>query len=433
MQHFQSLFIMFICLLVSCALSNMCNKNLQTVFLKDGKTKILEEPAPNSVIDQICGRPLENGENVYCCNLDEFKELFEQFNKAKNKLIRTRAKVKNFFDYYRNLDAVEEKKMVNMIKTQPSVKKCVGGSYATVTMDLNRRTLLMMLSSLQEFFDWKIEQLSSIPCLVCSPLHANYTVLGPVDLTLYVSMNQCSADYQKYSHMDNVAYYLVHMLTLVKGIKCIQGYSISYELQNLPDLSKWSEIIDRRNYCLDPRHSPYSDPNCSESFQSVANMMIFPQYEQLNFMSEFALESFKEFYGPNVKLVKEEQKENSLGADETKLLIDERISQQADWDFNSFRMYNPEYKWPIRLNVVCTFTGLRWPKYSMNKDKISGFSKVINDSIQNEISKQREALMGKGNQYEASFLYEENDREGGVLRSTYVVFSIIILFMGIKY
>jgi hypothetical protein len=419
-------------MIISYSTSTACNKNLRSVFLKDGKSKAISEPTPNPVIDQICGRPIENGENVYCCNLDEFKELFEQFNKAKNKLIRTRARIKNFFDYYRNLDMVEEKKMVNIIKNQPSVKKCIGDSYSVVTVDLNRRTLLMMLSTVQEFFDWKIEQLSSIPCLVCSPLHENYTFLGPVDLTLYVNMTQCSADFQKFGNLDNLAYYLVHMLTLIKGIKCAQGYSISYELQNLPDLSKWSKITDLRNHCLDPRHNPYNDPNCAESFQGVSNMMLFPQFEKLNFMSEFALEAFKNFYGPQVKLVMEQERVNSLTPDETRLLTNETPKQQAVWDFHSFNMYNPEQKWPIRLNVSCTYTGLRWPKYAMNKERVSGFTKVLNDSIEAELKKQKEMLVGKENQYEASFLVEDDLREGVLLRNAFVMMSLLILIMGFK-
>jgi len=430
MRYFQSLFLLFSTFLISFSNGVPCNKNLQSVFLKNGKTKVINEPTPNEVINQVCGDPNSEAESLYCCNLDEFKELFEQFNKAKNKLIRTRAKIKNFFDFYRNLDFVEEKKMMNILKNQPSVRKCVGNSYSIVTVDLNRRTLLMMLKTVSEFFDWKIEQLSSIPCLVCSPLHENYTVLSEIDLTLYVNMTQCSADFQKYGDLDNLAYYLVHMLTLVKGIKCAKGLTLSSELENLPDLSNWKKITDHRNYCLDPRHNPYYDPNCSESFQGVANMLLFPQYEKLNFMSEFALDEYKEFYGNDFKKVTQEEIVNSVTADEMKLINDESLKQQAIWDFSSFRLYNPDAKWPIRFSVACTFTGLRWPRYSMNKDKVSGFLKVINESIENELKAQREALSGgMNNQYEASFLYDDDLREHLTFFTSTIFLMVISLFI----
>ena len=398
------------------------------MFLKDGKTKALAEPTPNSTIDQICGRQIEGKEveNSYCCNLDEFKELFEQFNEAKIKLIRTRAKVKKFFDYYQNLEKSEYQKLVDITKNQTSIRKCVGNGATVVVNEINKRSLILMLKSLNEFFEWKIEQLSSVACMVCTPLHSNYTLLGEVQLDLFVNVQQCSADYQQHVNLDNVAYFLVHFLTLIKGYRCSRGMSLPYELQNLPDISNWKEIIAFRNNCLDPRRNPYQDPKCIESFQGASNMLLFPQYENLNFMSEFGLDSFREFFGDNPQLVSEEKRVKTVTADEEKVLMSESIRDKAEWDFNSFNLHNPEARWSIRLNVSCNFTGLKWPKYKMNMEQTSGFMSVLNKSIQDELlAKNNELKNDITNQYEASFLNESFES------SSIFKFGVLLLLLSL--
>ena len=407
-----------------------CNKNLIGLFLKDGKTKVLSEPSVNGTIDQICGRKFDGqeNENLYCCNLDEFKELFEQFNQAKIKLIRTRAKVKKFFDYYQNLEKDEFQKLVDITKNQSSIRKCVGNSASVVVNEINKRSMIQMIKNLNDFFEWKIEQLSSIACMVCTPLYSNYTLLSEVRMDLLVNVQQCSADYQQYNNLDNVAYFLVHFLTLIKGYRCSRGLSIPYELEQLPDLSNWKDIIKSRDNCLDPRKNPYQDPKCIESFQGASNMLLFPQYENLNFMSEFGLQEFKEFFGENPQLVTEEKRVKTVTGDEEKVLISESISEKAQWDFKAFELYNPEKKWPIHLNVSCNYTGLKWTKYKMNMDQTSGFMSVLNTSIQNELKAKNEELkIGIADQYEASFL-NENSESSSIFKLTIILllFSLLI-------
>lgn len=406
MPTFQFLFTLFF-LAAHLRGAQTCNRTLLGLFLKEGKTKLIGEPAPNETIDRVCGRPGE-GPNKYCCTLEEFKELYLQFNTAKAILVRTRAKVKKFFDFYRNLQDSEIKKVVDLIKNQPSVRKCVGNSYSVVTSEVNKRNLIVMLKNLNDFIGWKIEQLSSVVCLVCSPLHSNYAVASPVEVTLFVNVSQCSADFQQYGTLDNVAYFLDFMFTLIRGIQCSQGIPLSFELQNLPDLSNWKIITDIRAKCLDPRRNAYSDPKCEEAFQGASNMLLFPQYERLNFMSEYALKAFQEYYGPDVLLTSPDQRIQTVTPDEEKVLQNETIEEKSSWDFHAFKVYNADAKWPIRLSVSCNYTGIKWTKYKMNIEETSGFVAVLNQTIEKELQDKRNELSGDiTNQYEASFLMEE--------------------------
>ena len=414
---------MLFSLIAPSRLASTCNRTLLSLFLKEGKTKVIGDPSPNETINKVCGNPSEAPSN-YCCSLEEFKELYLQFNTAKAMLVRTRAKVKKFFDFYRNLQESEVKRVVDLIKNQPSVRKCVGNSYSVVTSDINKRNLIVMLKNLNEFIDWKIEQLSSIVCLVCSPLHSNYTIVSPIEVTLFVNLSQCSTDFQQYGNLDNVAYFLDYMFTLIRGIQCSRGIPLSFELQNLPDLSNWKSITEARGKCLDPRNNGHADPKCEEAFQGVSNMILFPQYERLNFMSEYALEAFQEYYGNDVKMIPDEQRIKTVTTDEEMVLRTETIEEKASWDFRAFKVYNADAKWPIRLSVSCNYTGVKWTKYKMNMEETSGFVSYLNQSIEKELQDKRNELSGNiTNQYEASFLMEET--------SSRLVSSVLLLVISL--
>jgi hypothetical protein len=411
--------------------NSICNKNLRNLFLKDSKNTANPEPTANPTISKICGSPDQDSEEgeKFCCSLSEFKELYEQFHEAKIRLVRTRARIKRFFDYFRNLDKTEVAKMRNEVKSQSNIRKCVGPGYDIAITEINRPAFLKMLQSLNAFFDWKIEQLSSTLCIICSEVHPNYTIVDPIEMTLMVNLSQCLNDFQKYGELENVAYYMNHFLTLIKGLKCSKGEELNTQLKKLPNIAEWKTILQARDHCLDPRAGLHNDPKCADAFQGAANMMYFPLYEEFNFLGDYLLNSFQEYFGPTPKMANAEEQVKSITKDEEAILNNETLVEKAQWDFQTFYLYNVEEKWPIRFNVSCNFSGLKWPKYKMNMDQSSGFLNVLNKSIEQELEEQRKKLEGDvQNQIEASYLTEERESVS-VFRSLFVFGLAIIIYL----
>lgn len=429
----RSLIITLFFLALSTRSDNKCNKQLRRLFLKDAGTTPHPEPTANQTLQMVCGSNPDDSEGQqFCCSLSEFKELYLQFHDAKIKLVRTRAKIKRFFDFYRNLEKTEFARLVNVLKSQASVKKCVGSGYAVAINDINKSSFLQMLQGLNSFFDWKIEQMSSLLCLVCSPIHPNYTIQDPIEMTLMTSLAQCQTDFQKYSDLENVVYYIVNFLTMVKGVKCSRGEELPNMLKNLRSLAEWKDVIKDRDQCLDPRASLHDKPQCADAYQGAANMMYFPMFEELNFMSEYLFEFFQSFFAPTPKMVPQDQQVSTVSTDELNILNNQSFLESAQWDFKTFTLYNSEEKWPIRLNTACNYQGIKWTKYKMNMDKTNGFIGVLSKKIEEELKAQQEKLKGDvENQYEASYLGDQRSEFAGLFGVLYSL-MLSLVFLGNK-
>ena len=349
-----------------------CHKKFQTIFLKNANFKPEQNASPNAFIDNVCNPQSELSPKDYCCSDQEFKELTKQFHHAKKKLTILKNKVVRLFEWIKNLEKTEIQKLIDNVQSIPNGAKLVGPNFPMILNEIQKRSISMVIRDINEFVNWKIDQLGSMACMICSPIHQNFTGEDGEGIFLMINNNLCVSSIQRYGKLDNVAYFLVHLNALVKGILIKENRFVPGELMNLPDLSKWNMLTDKRNRCIDPANNPFENKDCISAIQTASNPMRFGPYRKLGFLIDNAYTELTSFLGPTAELIPEERRSKTLTNEDLQLLDQESIIDQAEWDFVPYKTYFAENKniYPFVFRVLCSHTGITIDKFKLDLDKV---------------------------------------------------------------
>lgn len=348
-----------------------CNKKLQSIFIQGANFKPEGNSESNAKIDKVCNSEHQTNPKKYCCSNNEFDSLLEQYQVALEKLTRLKNKVVRLFEYAKNIEKQEFQRLISNAQSIPNPVSAVGPNLMMVLQDLNKRGVLSVLRDFNDFIQWKIGQIGKLVCMICSPVNQNYIgedALGPM---LLLSNNFCVSSMQQYGKMDNLGYYLIHLSTLVKGILIKNQRFIPKEIQQLPDLNKWTDLTNKRGRCLDPNKNPFENPQCLGAIESASNPTIMSPYRKISFLVDYLYVEIKEFFGPEVSLVDEERKMKTLSDEELAELEVERPMEAAEWDFRPFKTYFTGSKniYPFDFRVKCVHYGINPERYNLEISK----------------------------------------------------------------
>ena len=192
---------------------------------------------------------------------------------------------------------------------------------------------------------------------------------------------------------------------IIKGVRCKEQKLLTDELKSLPPLEDWNNLLNKRNKCIDKNMSGFSDLNCLESLNNVANVILFPQYSYLNSMTIYIQKKLNKYLSIENNL---QQEISYVTEKENLFLKEERIEDRLLFEFDSYKLYSPSSSFPVFFETICSMNGIRLQKYQMDKEKVNEFRKHIKEMVKKETEERDKNLdLEIANQYEESLL-EEN-------------------------
>lgn len=370
-----------------------CQSTLQSIFLRGAPSE--GEGLESPLIDMLCDahfhirredKPKHNLKpHSYCCDHSQFKSLVDQFYLLKFRLKLLQAKVFRLFRFVRDISDADFARLHSA--PDPQTKERCQALLSFPNLAGQRRQLIRQaMRYFSQYIDWKIGQISALPCFACSPHQSERFRTSGRRLSLVLANATCSDNMDALAKADSAVYNLVYFGTIARFMRCVRGAPDLPQLANLVDNKTLELGKKNRSFCSSRSQNHFKDKRCVQLVRDGSHPAYFPYYRQFKVLSEVVWEEFRAFLGP-VDLRAPEEAEQAALDDEAEVLGLENLHEQVKVDFQGFTNFSGANGRKMYFDVECEYAGGIYANFALNQPNLDKFEVAI--SKQEELDLRR--------------------------------------------